>query len=58
VIRDIRRKIKGDKSLQAAFLRPLWLAERVRTQKTRDPLVIGNVILPNSGEVKFPTPSW
>lgn len=38
VIRDIRRKIKGDKSLQAAFLRPLWLAERVRTQKTRDPL--------------------
>lgn len=38
VIRDIRRKIKGDKSLQAAFLRPLWLAERVRNQKTRDPL--------------------
>ena len=37
VIRDIRRKIKGDESLQAAFLRPLWLAERVRTQKTRDP---------------------
>ncbi len=38
VHRDIRRKIKGDAELEAAFLRPLWLAERVMTQKRRDPL--------------------
>ena len=37
-IRDIRRKTKGNEDLEAAFLRPLWLAERVMTQKTRDPL--------------------
>lgn len=37
-IRDIRRKTKGDKTLEAAFLRPLWLGERVMTQKKRDPL--------------------
>jgi len=36
--RDIKRKIKGDMELEAAFLRPLWLAERVMTQKKRDPL--------------------
>ena len=37
-IRDIRRKTRGDEALEAAFLRPLWLAERVMTQKKRDPL--------------------
>ena len=37
-IRDIRRKTKGDQTLEAAFLRPLWQAERVMTQKPRDPL--------------------
>ena len=36
--RDIQRKIKGDTELEAAFLRPLWLAGRVMTQKKRDPL--------------------
>ncbi len=35
-IRDIKRQIKGNRELEAAFLRPLWLAERVRTQKPRD----------------------
>ncbi|MBC8270151.1 MAG: IS5 family transposase [Rhodospirillaceae bacterium] len=37
-IRDIRRKSKGDEALESAFLRPLWLGERVMTQKKRDPL--------------------
>ena len=37
-IRDIRRKIAGDEALEAGFLRPLWLAERVMTQKPRDPI--------------------
>ncbi len=37
-IRDIRRKTAGDEDLRQTFLRPLWLAERVRTQKRRDPL--------------------
>lgn len=37
-IRDIERKIEGDAALEDAFLRPLWLGERVRTQKKRDPL--------------------
>jgi IS5 family transposase len=37
-IRDIKRKIKGDEALEAAFLRPLWLASRVMTQKKRDAL--------------------
>ena len=37
-IRDIRRKTKGDQTLENAFLRPLWRAERVMTQKPRDPL--------------------
>ena len=36
-IRDIRRKTDGDQALEAAFLRPLWLANRVMTQKKRDP---------------------
>lgn len=36
-IRDIKRKIKGDEALEAAFLRSLWLARRVMTQKKRDP---------------------
>lgn len=36
-IRDIRRKTKGDAALEEAFLRPLWLGERVMTQKKRDP---------------------
>jgi len=35
-IRDIRRKIKGNKELEGAFMRPLWLAGRVMTQKPRD----------------------
>ena len=34
----IGRKINGDAALEAAFLRPLWLGERVMTQKKRDPL--------------------
>lgn len=38
VRRDIARKIKGDTALEDAFRRPLWLAERVLTQKKRDPL--------------------
>lgn len=37
-IRDIARKIEGNAGLEEAFLRPLWLAERVMTQKRRDPL--------------------
>ena len=37
-IRDIGRKINGDAALEAAFLRPLWLGERVMTQQKRDPL--------------------
>lgn len=35
-IRDIRRKVKGNKSLEQGFLRPLWLGERVMTQQPRD----------------------
>jgi len=35
-IRDIERKIKGNDALEQAFLRPLWLAQRVRTQRPRD----------------------
>jgi IS5 family transposase len=38
VVRDIRRKIDGDQALTDVFRRPLWLAERVATQKRRDPL--------------------
>ena len=37
-IRDIRRKIKGNGELEDAFLQPLWLAERVMTQRPRDPI--------------------
>jgi len=37
-LRDIRRKIKGNEALEEAFLRSLWLGERVMTQKKRDPL--------------------
>ena len=37
-IRDISRKIKGNVVLEDAFLRPLWLAERVMTQRPRDPI--------------------
>jgi len=37
-IRDISRKIKGNVVLEAVFLRPLWLAERVMTQRPRDPI--------------------
>ena len=37
-IRDIRRKTAQEESLRDAFRRPLWLAERVSTQKRRDPL--------------------
>lgn len=36
-IRDIERKIEGDVALEDAFLRPLWLSQRVMTQKKRDP---------------------
>ena len=36
-IRDIRRKTAHDADLQDTFRRPLWLAERVLTQKRRDP---------------------
>ncbi len=35
-IRDIKRKIKGNRQLEDTFLRPLWLATRVMTQKPRD----------------------
>jgi len=35
-IRDIRRQIKGNEELEAAFLHPLWLANRVMTQRPRD----------------------
>jgi transposase, IS5 family len=38
VVRDIRRKIAGNEALVDVFRRPLWLAERVATQKRRDPL--------------------
>ncbi len=38
VVRDIRRKIDGNQALADVFRRPLWLAERVATQKRRDPL--------------------
>ena len=34
--RDIARKIKGNRALEDAFRRPLWLAGRVRTQRPRD----------------------
>jgi len=36
-IRDIRRKTAHDEDSRDAFRRPLWLAERVLTQKRRDP---------------------
>ncbi len=36
-IRDIRRKTAHDEDLRDAFRSPLWLAERVLTQKRRDP---------------------
>ncbi len=36
-IRDIKRKTKGKQDLEDAFRRSLWMAERVRTQKPRDP---------------------
>jgi len=35
-IRDIQRKIKGRPELEQAFLHPLWLANRVMTQRPRD----------------------
>lgn len=38
VVRDIRRKIADNQALTDVFRRPLWLAERVATQKKRDPL--------------------
>lgn len=38
VVRDIRRKIEGNPALADIFRRPLWLAERVATQKRRDRL--------------------
>ncbi len=37
MVRDIRRKIDGDPALIDGFRRPLWLAERVATQRRRDP---------------------
>ena len=37
-IRDIGRQIKGNADLEAAFLKPLYLAARIHTQKRRDPL--------------------
>ena len=37
-IRDIGRQIKGNTELEAAFLKPLYLAGRIHTQKRRDPL--------------------
>ncbi len=36
-IRDIKRKIKGNETLEAAFKPLLWRASRVMTQKPRDP---------------------
>ena len=36
-IRDIRRQTRHDPEVRQAFLRPLWLAQRVMTQKRRDP---------------------
>jgi len=36
-VRDIRRKTAAEEGLQDTFRRPLWLAERVLTQKRRDP---------------------
>ncbi len=36
-VRDIRRKTAADEGLQDTFRRPLWLAQRVLTQKRRDP---------------------
>lgn len=36
-VRDIRRKTADDPALREVFLRPLWLAKRVLTQKRRDP---------------------
>jgi len=38
VIRDIRRKIKGNQALEDKLKRPLWLVERIMTQQRRDPL--------------------
>ena len=38
VERDIRRKIAGNQALVDVFRVPLWQAERVATQKKRDPL--------------------
>jgi transposase, IS5 family len=35
-IRDISRKIKGNEALEAAFLKPLYIAGRIHTQKRRD----------------------
>lgn len=35
-LRDIRRQIKGRPDLEDAFRRPLWLGERVMTQRPRD----------------------
>ena len=35
-IRDIGRKIKGNEGLEAAFLKPLYLAGRIHAQKRRD----------------------
>ncbi len=35
-LRDIRRRIKGNAALEDAFRRPLWLGERVMTQRPRD----------------------
>jgi IS5 family transposase len=35
-IRDIGRKIKGSAALEAAFLKPLYLAGRIHAQKRRD----------------------
>jgi len=37
VIRDVRRKIAGDRSLEAAFARELDIATRLRHQKRRQP---------------------
>ena len=35
-IRDIERKTEGDAALEDVFRRPLWLGQRVMTQKKRD----------------------
>ena len=35
-LRDIRRQIDGNTALEDAFRRPLWLGERVMTQRPRD----------------------